>query len=1411
MKKSDKKTETEDVKPVEEVKSEEAKPEEAKPVEEPKGEQPASTENPAETAAAEKPEEAKAEPVNTEQDIKETPKKKSFFSNKRNIAVVACASAAVVALSLGLGLGLGLKKDGDEEDEPPVKTAFSAPTNVAVNESTISWTAVDNATNGYTLKFAESNKEMTLTVTSYNLFSDTSYLSKGMNTLSVKVNATDLYNASAYSATVTYTFDYTIPPVEEKFDAPVIELEGSTVSWTTVDGATSYTVKINDDETTTVNTNSIDLLTVKAKLKEDENTISVKVNAVGEKKASDYSNEVKYNYVDQDKKSAAEFAALVDGIDVKANDAEAKLTSAKTAYEALSAEAKTLAATAYAKLKEFDGKYFVSLVDKIGTVTEDSGAVIAAAVNYYDKVIDKENADVKTAKGQLDEKNSAYQHYYESYVADFGEKVNAITIEATSRGEVIDTAKAAIETADVYYNAQTEKVKAALAQLKITFDGKKATYATAVKAEFDGYTAIVDEAVAIVEAQSDLTALTEEKAAIDAYTLSNINSTAVEGDSSLQEKLSSIAEAITNWNTAISDAIRELTVTASDDDEADIVVAEEALAKFDNYAEYIKANTSVTAAKRATEGVLATAKKNIETVVDAIKTATEAAIANTEPNEDNFTALETQKTAIEGVTGAYAAEYLATLKIGDDGLLTAVEKAMETMLATVVNTEGGEAYSLTGATLKVTLFKTFYNFRNQKIDTTDGENVPKLEVDDDNETEEAVKIEQQFTKNDLNEYVAVISMNTGLIGAGAKYTVTVGSSSEDTSLKFGTIGLNPYFTNNDEEVNGTATGFKEAIVGDEFVMNFQAGCTAENYWLEVYNADALTIDGDFVKFSQMPLGKIDVTGKSTMPMEDFNRLLANNLSEIFVDKKVNVRFMIYGTKVDDEVHSFTAMNASVISEALEFSLTEADKYYKLSFKTEVNNFIGDTGASNLIVPMQMNLLSDFINETLTANKVTGVKTLIPNVNSKDEPDSNGNLDQYIGIKLEVKGSEDLLLHEEILPLKLGAFNFSDVIKKWSIEYYKAHRNDDDNKTFENIKMYISYVVLDGEDDTVKALKTYFPRSESKQLIGADDTITQTYSNATLTKQKLEMNVGQMDGLASGDEKTDVWAYGRWELAAPNENEKYEYYGLTVLIYEVPKQFDADVTVQNYDFFANSKPFATYYTDAFANMQWSDVNGAINTAWLNKAKAGETEISGTKSFVFLFQHKVNDAAYEAGYFDSDAVYVTTQNGGAGERTVINYTRNFDTPSGAQIKFDGDYITFLRENQPKGENGTIFDAEYGVQYIELEFKFGGTTKSAFLFVETGEGGARKIKMFTNTEKTGNELSCGSVNDSFIYNGGEKAFNNWVVNNYGIESFDAHQASFRTRIWHNGTAYIGTPVSDEEGALQYGAWSDSVNYNG
>ncbi len=165
--------------------------------------------------------------------------------------------------------------------EDPVTSPLDAPV-ITLSGNTVSWAPVPHAT-GYDVYINGSLKASEVTETSYAV-TQTEY---GRYTVTVVAKSTDeAYTDSAASNAVVYEIK------RPKLAAPVISLNGNTVSWQAVSNATSYEVYIDGIRRATVNVTSY-TVTVSA-----AGTYAIKIKAVGTGfDSSDYSNTAEYTYV----------------------------------------------------------------------------------------------------------------------------------------------------------------------------------------------------------------------------------------------------------------------------------------------------------------------------------------------------------------------------------------------------------------------------------------------------------------------------------------------------------------------------------------------------------------------------------------------------------------------------------------------------------------------------------------------------------------------------------------------------------------------------------------------------------------------------------------------------------------------------------------------------------------------------------------------------------------------------------------------------------------------------------------------------------------------------------------------------------------------------------------------------------
>ncbi|MBD5131876.1 MAG: hypothetical protein HDT28_04710 [Clostridiales bacterium] len=743
---------------------------------------------------------------------------------------------------------------------------FDAPT-VTISESVLSWNAIDGAVE-YTVKI---NDDETTTVTavaspSFDVLTVTAKLVEGKNELSVKVNATDNFLASPYSEIVEYTYTPVDPgpgpggdqdpPTTEKFTMSTVTLEGTTLKWTAVEGATNgYTVKINGDETTKVagGGTSLDLESedVVALLKlGNNNKLSVKVNAVGDKLASDYSNEVTYEYAPSNQQLIDTYLSIVENLE----DVSVDSTDPATIKTNLDR-----AATQYAN-------------------------IVTAGLT--------EEAEVVAAKETYDAAFEIYDAAEKAYNA-FAEALDTATAEVEKEESLskLKTAKTAADTAKEGLNTLatsmiTTEQSTAYAALEPTVTEWE-TAITAKKAEFD---------------------LLIKKIAYENAKTSNVNYALIL--SSCEDATDSLAgyvsagvadelETIENYAADAKEAIR---------DQVEATIADELRTKL---AAVNEAFETVTATRNATN-------------VAALKTA--------------YAEFEASYRKLEKL-GTYGKRYFDTevkLSSESDDLLTeAIDDMKKIVLATAVETVVQESVSCEGTGgAYITVSRSYVNCRGEALLLA---TAPVLTVDATNAEDTGAHIRSGFalTANADNVYVAQIVIDEVSKITTARYIITGGIDEESyISLNYELNMENPWFSNDNppaDDTVGNANGYKKCLDNDGNVAFVKGGSYA-NYYLAVYEADKVVKDsGSCVTFTDAPLATLDVTsGNSFIDLDTLRNIIALNAPYV-VGNTYGVRFVVYGVGTNEGKIVHSKFDASVVSQLITLKFTEAD----LTFGQEV--------------------------------------------------------------------------------------------------------------------------------------------------------------------------------------------------------------------------------------------------------------------------------------------------------------------------------------------------------------------------------------------------------------------------------------------------------------------------------------------
>lgn len=358
---------------------------------------------------------------------------------KKLITVALTAGLAVVCLS-------GFAACGEK------KSAFDAPKNVKMEGATLTWSAVDGATNGYTVRVNEDDaKTVTVSAATLSLAEGqvVEYFTEGANKLAVKVNATDEKDESVYSTTVSYTYTTNSEPEDPEnpeepeepektaFATPTgLTVSGTVLSWSAVEGAEAYVVSYGE-YSVEVTAAQIDLAEKAGQLNLPDGvsvTISVKV------KATDAHYE----------SAAAEVTYQVPGVsDAEKAQAIAAAKAELQGYvdELPESESYTEeeAETVLSAVEEAEGKYadYPAYVKENSEITALYGTLTAA----------KETARQAIAAAELQRKIAAAKTELEGYAEELPEELTALT-DAEAEEILVITAQA-----QESYEAYEEAVK----------------------------------------------------------------------------------------------------------------------------------------------------------------------------------------------------------------------------------------------------------------------------------------------------------------------------------------------------------------------------------------------------------------------------------------------------------------------------------------------------------------------------------------------------------------------------------------------------------------------------------------------------------------------------------------------------------------------------------------------------------------------------------------------------------------------------------------------------------------------------------------------------------------------------------------------------------------------------------------
>lgn len=1069
-------------------------------------------------------------------------------------------------------------------------------------------------------------------------------------------------------------------------DTPTnVKVDGDTLKWDAVEGAETYTVKINSDETTKVSTTSLDLTTatVKAKLKSGENTLSVKANEAGKLGESEYSETVKYNYtpaptpfgaptnvrVEGDTLKWTAVTGATNGYTVKINDSDTNTVTATTNELDLT--------TVTTKLVSGNNTLAVK-VNAAGNNLESPYAEASTPYNYTPSV-EKEISDL-----------AALVEDFETALATYNANKTVANAQAVS-----DAITAVINK---YEGISTEaKNDQQVISAKADFESKAAVFQAEVaqaQTAYAAFTEALNDVLAEIAKEESLTALNQKNAAL-VEAKNALSGLALNMITPEQEaKGAEIQQAWTTWTTAISTAVSELETAANalpeltDDESAEAIIVATAatIATYQNYKAYVKADTNVAAKYAEITQAKSDAEGQIETSVTALKADVDAALEVDGTLLEQYEALIAVQQDVEAL-GAYATELYNNYKMND------VQDAIDEILATPVDEKDDVETFIDGANGTVTILYKAVNILGDAIsgsapaltvtiDDAFGEKNPEADW---TEADGVFYYTVDFTKkakesDDASAYVLKVTYQ---IGENPEKVVTYASFNDD-------IYFNP--------------GEYKAIVNDKIQFSGAAGIQA---YFDIYESKSIDRGTSLPSITAFPLisGVMVTNG---MTVTEFRSMLARNpqYSAILLNKTYEVRFVVYNKTVNGSIEMSNIKTALVSADTYTLDLTENDTHL------DIFN-IPNGGAFNWEL------------QDGTENRIKYAWEIINNATLWDGVDiyvydtyGIDNVDEYDFLN----GSTPFAIYH----VSSGGYVSWTPIDEAITQAWKALSDAEREMQYTFVfAMRVTPNETATELGYTASLLNYAAKDGSRQ--------TKDYNMAMeITSSVIDNGIWDNGDftLIAGTETVNTWLaqfnnlIDGIVLTADNAS---DYLAVLVEIYTTD---NTDLAAYSYlapfqsrGFNHNTllKLWAKYYFE-HDGVDGTSVTYTMKLSVVLRETVGDTNEPNELRKYFATSQSVQAAGGERSY---------------------TFERSALTPSSdIQLRFttsDGGCFEFLRTS---GGNGSIF--AMGIDYVTMKWEKDGQSYYAYLFAE--DDGA--LKMYKDTDKSGTSLHCGTVGNGWLH---------------------------------------------------------------
>lgn len=1150
---------------------------------------------------------------------------------------------------------------GDDETE---KTALSTPQNVVVSDGTLFWDPVEHAEE-YTVRI-NSDESTVVNGESLKLSTVASKLRNGANSLSVRANETAEYAASGYSAAVSYTYS----PQETgkvKLGTPMgVAVRGDSLTWEAVLNASGYVVKIGEDETTAVTTNSLDLTTVAAKLAQGPNALSVKATGTGNYTDGDYSASVEYIH-------RVPFAAPQNlRVDVSTLRWDA-VDGAASYTVKINSDETTVVTTNELDLTTVTGK--LTLENQL-SVKVNPNEVLYLTESAY-------SAEVGF-------------HYNPQAVAAakaFEDTVNAITtVTQDNTQEEATAAKTAIDAAETAYTALDDEAKEYAEAAKATLDAKKAAYMAQTEGAKTAHSAFAAYLLAAEqEMEKKASAAALEEAIETVKTAKGELSTLANGLVTAEEtgRIQTLDGTLSAWKAEIAAAVEELGGLPEPDPENDataesiIVAADELLETYAAYEAYVKADEGVTAAHTALETAKAAAQAQIEATVMALKAAVDEALENTEASVENYEALIAVQ-AKASALGAYASEKYADYKKAD------IEGAIKTMLETAVDTRESVSILINqdANTAKVVILRMFVNILGNMVKYSETPQVTATAAIGEGEP---ASIEATVSYSEEKGVYAVTLPFTRQTAETVTVSYQIGEE-EQAALKIGANSAIRYFP------AATQNG-----AYDEQGKIALAGGSGDTHYVDIYRAD--DVDAGESRTSDISLSAFPLFSRVDEKDVDTLQKLKGYLARNGYRNEMSVRLVSYDRTEQDGVVTVSAINNASVSAAVEVDIGDDDARLDVFHRPgnlQDFNWALDGGGGH----------TQNAWEIFNSDLWDGVDIVIYDANGIPDVQSHDFLGETPFAIYHFDSEWAYWTNiDEAIRAAWKAIPYEDRGLEFTFVFAIRLQPNEEAERLGYLPSLLNYAQKDGQRET----KQY----NFIQAIGGftfnDNGVWDGAHDFTFIGTPTEAFLAQFNGLIDG-----------YELTADNAIDYLE-----ILVEVVLDESPDEVA------FSKAVPFKarSYSFDRLA-MEWKKAyfategaeDGKVFTFKIYysvqiKAKVGDTEENNLLAAYFTPSEKktINEKAL----------------GDYNCRTLTMSQADLKATSLAQFNFAGTLnVEFLRAMG----NGSVFSV-YGAAYVELKFSKGEQEYSVYLFNEDGN-----LVIYGNTERTTTSLTCGSVTNSW-----------------------------------------------------------------